>query len=128
MAWNIPGGSGNNGRTPRKRGNGNPLDTLLEQLRGLFGGGAGGSGNGGPNLVRWAGVLVALWLLFNCFVLITEQQRGVVMRFAQVARVMQPGAHLKWPWTDRQSVGSVKSCSVRVGRGGGRILKKQKTN
>lgn len=97
MAWNIPGGSGNNGRTPRKRGNGNPLDALLEPLRGLFGG-SGGGGSGGPNIARWAGVLVALWLLFNCFVLVTEQQRGVVMRFGEVARIMQPGPHLKWPW------------------------------
>ncbi len=94
MAWNIPGGSGNNGRTPRKRGNANPLDRLLEPLRGVFGGGSGG----GASIARWAGLLVALWLVFNCFVLVTEQQRGVVLRFGEVARIMQPGPHLKWPW------------------------------
>ena len=55
MAWNIPGGSGNNGRTPRKRGNANPLDRLLEPLRGVFGGGNGG----GASIARWAGLLVA---------------------------------------------------------------------
>ena len=98
MAWNIPGGSGGNGRNPRKRGNTNPLDKLLDPLRGLFGGGSGGGGGGGAGIARWAGVLVVLWLLFNCFVLITEQQRGVVLRFGEVARIMQPGPHLKWPW------------------------------
>ena len=91
MAWNIPGGSGGNSRNPRKRGNTNPLDKLLDPLRGLFGG-------GGNNILRWVAVLVALWLAFNCFVLVTEQQRGVVLRFGQVARVLQPGPHFKLPW------------------------------
>ena len=30
--------------------------------------------------------------------LVTEQQRGVVLRFGQFARVLQPGPHFKWPW------------------------------
>lgn len=94
MAWNIPGGSGKDGRNPR-RSNGNPLDKLLEPLRGLFGGGGVG-GNAG--VARWVGVLLVVWLLFNCFVLITEQQRGVALRFGQVTRVLQPGPHFKWPW------------------------------
>ena len=91
MAWNIPGGSGKDGRTPRKRGGGSPLDRLLDPIRGLFDG-----GNGGPG--RWIAIVLGLWLLFNSFVLVTEQQRGVVLRFGQVARVLQPGPHLKWPW------------------------------
>ena len=98
MAWNIPGGSGGNGRNPRKRGNTNPLDKLLDPLRGLFGGGSGGGGGGGAGIARWAGVLVVLWLLFNCFVLITEQQRGVVLRFGEYARTLPPGLNFKWPW------------------------------
>ncbi|HET6434703.1 MAG TPA: FtsH protease activity modulator HflK [Xanthomonadaceae bacterium] len=88
MAWNIPGGSGN-GRPPRKPGGGSVLDRLVDPLRGLFGDGGAG---------RWIAVLFVLWLAFNSFVLITEQQRGVVLRFGQVARVMQPGPHFKWPW------------------------------
>lgn len=90
MAWNIPGGSGKDGRNPRRRG-GTPFDRLLEPLRGLSGGGAGGAG-------RWIAILAVLWLAFNCFVLVAEQQRGVVLRFGQLARVMQPGPHFKWPW------------------------------
>ena len=99
MAWNIPGGSGKDGRNPQRRGGGNALDRLLEPLRGLFGGSGGGNGGGGnvgPG--RWIAILLGLWLVFNSFVLVTEQQRGVILRFGQVARVVQPGPHLKWPW------------------------------
>ena len=90
MAWNIPGGSGKDGRNPRQRGSGgNPLERLLEPLRGLLGGGGAG---------RWVAIALVLWLALNCFVLVAEQQRGVVLRFGQMARVMQPGPHFKWPW------------------------------
>jgi membrane protease subunit HflK len=97
MAWNTPGGSGKDGRNPRRRG---PLDPLLDPLRGMFGGGAGGS----PHLLRWAGIVFGLWLVFNCFVLVTEQQRAVVLRFGQFTRVLQPGPHLKWPWPVERAV------------------------
>ena len=94
MAWNIPGGSSNkDGRNPwqRKGGGGGVIDNLLDPLRGLFGGGGGGPG-------RWIAIVAVLWLAYNCFVLITEQQRGVVLRFGTFARVMQPGPHFKLPW------------------------------
>jgi membrane protease subunit HflK len=93
MAWNTPGGSsGKDGRNPwQRKGGGNVFDRLLDPLRGVFGEGGGGIG-------RWIGIAVALWLAFNCFVLITEQQRGVVLRFGQFARVLQPGPHFKLPW------------------------------
>ena len=87
MAWNIPGGS-KDGRPPRRQG-GSVVDRLLDPLRGL-------AGDGG--IGRWIGLAVVLWLVFNTFVLITEQQRGVVLRFGQFARVMQPGPNFKWPW------------------------------
>jgi modulator of FtsH protease HflK len=97
MAWNTPGSDnsgGSNGRTPRRRPDGRGLDALLDPLRGLFGGGAGGGGN----ILRWAAIVFGLWLVFNCFVLVTEQERGVVLRFGQFARVLQPGPHFKAPW------------------------------
>src|SRR5690606_13227452 len=99
MAWNIPGGSGKDGRNPRRRGGGNPFDRILDSLRGMFGGGGDGDGhggNGGPG--RWILVVLVAFVLFNSFTLVAEQQRGVVLRFGEVARVMQPGPHLKWPW------------------------------
>ncbi|RZA21023.1 MAG: FtsH protease activity modulator HflK [Lysobacteraceae bacterium] len=89
MAWNTPGNSsGNNNRG--KRGGG--FGSLLDKLPGL----GGGLGDGSP--LRWVAIVVALWLAFNCFVLVTEQQRGVVLRFGQFDRVMQPGPGLKLPW------------------------------
>lgn len=93
MAWNTPGGSSNkDGRNPwQRRGGGGGFDRYLDPLRGLFGPGGGGIG-------RWVGVLLVLWLAFNTFVLVAEQERGVVLRFGQFARVLQPGPHFKWPW------------------------------
>ena len=96
MAWNTPGSdnSGGSNRPPRSRRPGNRgLDQLLDPLRGLFGGGGGGDG-----IWRWVAIVLGLWVVFNSFVLITEQQRGVVLRFGQFARVLQPGPHLKAPW------------------------------
>ena len=96
MAWNTPGSdkSGGDRRPPRRRGSGG-LDGLLDSLRGLFGGLGGG---GGGSILRWVGIVFALWLAFNCFVLVTEQERGVVLRFGQFSRVLQPGPHFKAPW------------------------------
>jgi membrane protease subunit HflK len=92
MAWNIPGGSGN-GRNPQRRGNRTVLERLQDAFRGLPG------GDGGPGgIARWVGAILVLWLAVNCLVLVTEQQRGVVLRFGQFARILQPGPHLKWPW------------------------------
>ena len=81
MAWNRPGGGG--------RSTGGGFGRLLDKLPDMGGG-------GGP--LRWIGLALALWLVFNCFVLIAEQQRGVVLRFGQFDRVMQPGPSLKLPW------------------------------
>lgn len=104
MAWNIPGknsngnGSGQPPRNPwppRRKGSsggGGAFDGLSDTLRNLFGGGGGGS----P--LRWIAIGLVLWLLFNVFVLVGEQQRGVVLRFGQYARTMQPGPNFKLPW------------------------------
>lgn len=118
MAWNIPGKSndgdgnrpGNGGerrRSPWKpRGSGGgPFDGLIDALRNMFGGG------GGP--LRWIGVLLALWLVFNCFVLVGEQERGVVLRFGQFARVMQPGPNFKLPWP-LERVTKINTTGVRT--------------
>lgn len=100
MAWNTPGGSDD--ENPRKRddkrpawrppgrpGRGGGLSDVVDRLRGIFGGGGAG---------RWIMVGLALWLALSSFVLVTEQQRGVVLRFGQFARVMQPGPNFKLPW------------------------------
>ncbi len=97
MAWNIPGknddgGQGNERRrNPWKpqRGKGGGLGGLFDGFRGMFDGG---------NPLRWIGLALVLWLAFNCFVLVAEQERGVVLRFGQFSRVLQPGPHFKLPW------------------------------
>lgn len=103
MAWNTPGNNngsssgGGGNRSPWKprpngRGGGG-VDEILARLRGFFDGGGGG---GSP--LRWIGGLVALWLIFSCFVLVTEQQRGVVLQFGKYSRTMSPGPGFKLPW------------------------------
>ena len=110
MAWNTPGNKDpDNNKSndadkdrrqtpwPPKRGNsggggvGGGFGPLLDRLRGMFEGGGGSPW-------RWIGLALVIWLAFNCFVLIAEQQRGVVLRFGHFNRVMQPGPHFKLPW------------------------------
>lgn len=103
MAWNTPGNnndsssSGGGNRSPWKprqtgRGGGGGMDDIVARLRGFF------DGAGGGNPLRWIGGLVALWLIFSCFVLVTEQQRGVVLQFGKYSRTMAPGPGFKLPW------------------------------
>ena len=80
MAWNRPGGNSGN--------SGGGLGRIFNALPNLSGG----------SPLRWVGLVFALWLAFNCFVLVAEQQRGVVLRFGQFDRVMQPGPNFKLPW------------------------------
>jgi len=98
MAWNTPGSSGPgsnepgpDGRRPqRRRSGGGGLDGLLDSVRDLFG--------GGGSIWRWVAIAFGLWLVFTTFVLVTEQERGVVLRFGHFARILQPGPHFKAPW------------------------------
>jgi membrane protease subunit HflK len=90
MAWNTPGSdNGDPARRPRRNRGFAPAD-LLARLKAMF------DGSGGP--VRWVPLLIGIWLVFSTFVLISEQQRGVVLRFGQFVRVLAPGPHLKLPW------------------------------
>ena len=103
MAWNTPGNnnesnSGGGNRNPWKPrqsgrgGGGGAFDELIERLRGFGGGGGAGS----P--LRWVPVVLVVILLLNSFVLVAEQQRGVVLRFGAFHRVMTPGPNFKLPW------------------------------
>ena len=116
MAWNTPGSGGSgsgggNGNNDNRRGwnprggnsGGGGLGDLLDRLRGSF------DGNG-P--LRWIGVALLLLVLFSSFQLIGEQQRGVVLRFGQFSRVMQPGPNFKWPWPI-ESVTKVNATEIK---------------
>src|SRR3546814_16958368 len=115
MAWNIPGknddgGSGKDRRNPWKPrrgsgGNGGGLGGLFDNFRGMF-----DSGGGSP--LRWVGLALVLWLAFNCFVLVAEQERGVVLRFGPFARSLEPGPHFKLRSEERR-VGEQCVCTFR---------------
>lgn len=115
MAWNTPGNnnqdsSGGGNRSPWKprnggRGGGNGFDGLIERLRGLFDGGGG-------HPLRWLAVVLGIFLLFNCFVLIAEQQRGVVLRFGKYDRTLEPGPSFKLPWPI-ESVEKVEATKIK---------------
>lgn len=115
MAWNTPGsGSGNDngsngGRNPWQRRNPRGgIDQWLDRLRGLF-----GDGGGGNPWWRWVVVALGLLVLFSSFQLIGEQQRGVVLRFGQFSRIMQPGPNFKWPWPV-ESVRKVNATEIKT--------------
>lgn len=110
MAWNQPG-SGN--QDPWKsKGSKNPVEDFINQLKGSLGLGTSGSG-GGSNWIKNALLVLAVILVFNCFKLIDEQERGVVLRFGQFNRIMTPGANMKLPWPI-ESVFVVNSTKVEI--------------
>jgi membrane protease subunit HflK len=110
MAWNQPGGGG---KDPWKsKGSKNPVDDFMSKLKDQLGLGSPNS-SGASGWIKKGLVLLALLLVFNCFKLIDEQQRGVVLRFGQFDRLMTPGANLKLPWP-MESVTVVNATKVET--------------
>ena len=110
MAWNTPGGNGTDGPADNRRGarpprggNGGGWGRLPGPLRDLFDGG----------IWRWALVAVALLVLLSSFQLVGEQQRGVVLRFGQFSRILQPGPNFKLPWPI-ESVVKVNATQIKT--------------
>lgn len=103
MAWNEPGGKrrdpwqGGGGGGSGGGGDAPDLDAMLKRLRDGFGRVFGGGGSGGAGVwILIVGVLGA-WFLLDSWRTIDETQRGVVLRFGQFDRIMQPGLRFKWP-------------------------------
>lgn len=141
MAWNEPGGSGNQhdpwsggGRKPdRNSGNndkspnqGPPdldeaLKKLQDKLGGVFGGrkGGGDSGNSGGPAGRFAGYgltgLVAILVLAiwfaSGFYLVDQAERGVVLRLGKYHSIAGPGLH--WHPTFIDDVTKVNVTRIR---------------
>ncbi|HBK45506.1 MAG TPA: FtsH protease activity modulator HflK [Xanthomonadaceae bacterium] len=112
MAWNTPGGKGGDGPGENRRGGWNP--------RGGGNGGGGWGGLPGPlkelldgGVWRWVLVAAVLLVLFSSFQLIGEQQRGVVLRFGQFSRILQPGPNFKLPWP-LESVRKVNATEIKT--------------
>lgn len=114
MAWNEPGGGDPKDPWGNNRGNQGPpdLDELLRRLGAslgrLFGGGgdgpsrgdtSGNSGLGGGMLLGLA-LLLLLFLGYNAFYTINQQERGIVLRFGRYQSSVAPGLHWKIPFAD----------------------------
>lgn len=129
MAWNEPGKGGNSdnggGKDPwkRKDGGGDDVEIFLSKLKAnlgkVFGGGGDGNtprrGSTGPGfgaIAGWALLAVAIWLVFDSWQMIDERQRGVVLRFGEFNRFMDPGPNFKWP-RPIESVTKVNVTDVR---------------
>jgi len=127
MAWNLPGkgGSDQGSKDPWKgRDPDSETDAFLERLKqgmGRMFGGEPGEGDTGPRFAMWLGLLVVIYVLFGSFELINQNDRGVVLRFGQFDRVMDPGVNLKWPWPI-ESVHTVSTTNVRLFAGHVRML------
>ncbi len=109
MAWNEPGGGKkdpwNEGGGGSGGGDQGPdVEAFLNRLKGginrMFGGGGGegrGGGQGGPNFLLIGLVILGLWFALDAWVMIDERQRGVVLRFGEFNRILDPGPNLKLP-------------------------------
>lgn len=128
MAWNEPGG-GKKDPWNQQGGSGGDVDAFVERLKNSLGrvfGGGGGEGNGqgrsggqGSGGIGWIVVaLVAFWLMFDSWQMIDQRERGVVLRFGEVVRIMEPGPNFKWPRpierVEKVDVGQVRSASDQV--------------
>jgi len=131
MPWNEPGGGGGNGRDPWSKGSQQPPDLdevfarLHRRLRGIFGGGAGNSGSdggNGSNAVGWLLLLVVVaWVAYDTPHIIDEAERGVVLRFGDYDRTLNPGLRFTWP-RPVESVDLVNVSQVRSVGGQDRML------
>ncbi len=118
MPWNEPGrGSGGNGggdRDPWKGGGGQQPPDLDEvfanvqrRLKKIMGGDGGGGdsrssggGSGGPSLAGIGlliGLLAVIWVAWNSVHIIDEAERGVVLRFGEHVRTLNPGLNFTLP-------------------------------
>lgn len=109
MAWNEPGGGR---RNPWGDGGGGgnrqeppDLEEMLRQMKqrfnALFGGGKGGRRSEGESPAGGLGWVilgvVVLWALFDSVHIIDQRERGVVLRFGEVDRILEPGPRLTLP-------------------------------
>ncbi len=108
MAWNEPGGGDRDPWGKRKNEGPPDLDELLKKIKDtvseMFGGSGGKDGKseeGEPELgafpIYILIVLLGVIWLFQSFYKIDEKERGVVLRFGEFHRVLEPGLNFS-PW------------------------------
>lgn len=112
MPWNEPGRGGGDGQDPWKGGDGQRPPDLDEvfanvqnRLKKILGGGDGGepssggsdSGPGFGGILMLLVVLAGIWAVWNSIHIIDESERGVVLRFGDYTRTLDPGFSLTLP-------------------------------
>ncbi|WP_376696474.1 FtsH protease activity modulator HflK [Wenzhouxiangella sp. EGI_FJ10305] len=113
MPWNEPGrGSGGGGdRDPWKGGNGQQPPDLDEvfanvqrRLKKIMGGGDdGGGGKGGSGggsfapIIGLIALLLVIWVAWSSIHIVDESERGVVLRFGEYNRTLNPGLKFTFP-------------------------------
>lgn len=117
MAWNEPGGGGNNGKDNdpwgKKKNDGPPdLDDVLKnmsnKIKGFFGGNkGGGGGGGGPSRQHkgsaglslvWLLIIVILgWAATGLYV-VDQAERAVVQTFGKFSDIKGAGLHWHFPY------------------------------
>jgi membrane protease subunit HflK len=130
MAWNEPGGNNNDPwKNKGGRDQGPPdLDDVFKNLFGKFSksGGGNGSGNGGSSsnlggigLSLIIGIMVIVWVISG-FYTIREAERGVVLRFGEYNKLVDPG--LQWKPTFIDQVTPIDVQSIRDQSSAGSML------
>ncbi len=129
MPWKEPGKGDK--KDPWKQGDQPPeLDEVFQNMqnkvRSIFGGGggsgqqkSGGSGSGG--ILSLALVLVVLWAVWDSINIIDEAELGVVLRFGEFNRILNPGLNLTLP-RPFERVDTVNVSSVRTVEDRGQML------
>lgn len=110
--WQGGGGNGRGpwGQGPQGGGGNQPpdLDELIrrgqEKFRQVFGGGGGSGGGAGQGTGGGRGpillILVAIVgvLAYTSFFRVNANEKGIVLRFGEQVRTVQPGLHFKFPY------------------------------
>ena len=130
MPWKEPGKGDK--KDPWKQGDQPPeLDEVFQNMqnkvRSIFGGGGssgskssgGGSGSGG--IISLVLVLVVVWGIWDAINIVDEAERGVVLRFGEFNRILDPGLNLTLP-RPIEKVMTVNVSNVRSAEDRGQML------
>lgn len=131
MAWNEPGGKG---QDPRGGGNNNggppDLDEIWRRLRNRFGGSGNGNGrarggSGGPPpalLYALIPIVLVVWLATG-FYIVQPGEKGVLLRFGAYQKTAASGLHWHLPYPIANVI-KVDTQKVRSAQYGGLLLTK----
>lgn len=142
MAWNEPGGNRNDndpwgtggGRGGNDQGPPDLDEALkkgLDRLNKMLGGKGGNSGNGSGGsssgggtgfgaLLVVAVIVFAIYVVWQSFYTVDEQERAVVLRFGEYNKTENPGLRFKVPLID--NVTKVRVTNVRNAESRGQML------